>query len=146
VALFIAALAITACGGPGGIHAAVAQLPAARLEQQLTRSMPCDDPTDNGPKGRVTASTTYHIHDLPPDQYPHFFDLLRDWWQRNNFRILDDSSHGATDTYLWVDNNRDGFRMALQSNDNGEYLLLRARPVYGRTATRNHLPDGRSTG
>lgn len=111
------------------IRAAVTQLPpTARLEQQLTDSAPCDDPTDNGPKGRVTASTTYQVHELLPDQYPHFFDLLRDWWQRNNYRVLDDSRLSPTDMYLWVENNHDGFRMALQSNDNGGLFITASSP------------------
>lgn len=111
------------------VRAAVTHLPSTvRLEQQLTHFTPCDDPTDNGPKGRVIASTTYQIHELPPDQYPHFFDLLRSWWQRNNYRVLDDSRRSPTDMYLWVENNHDGFRMALQSNNNGGLFIIASSP------------------
>ncbi len=111
------------------VRAAVAQLPdTAHLEQQLTHSTPCDDPSDNGPKGRITASTTYQIHELPPDQYPQLFDLLRDWWQRHDYRVLDDSRLSSTDMYLWVENIKDGFRMALQSNDNGGLFIIASSP------------------
>lgn len=110
------------------VHAAVAQLPAeARLEQQLTDISPCDDPTDNGPPGRVIAGTNYQIHGLRPAQYPRYFDMLRGWWQRNDFRVLDNSRTGVSQ-YLWVENKRDGFRLALQSNDGGGLFLASSSP------------------
>lgn len=111
------------------VHTAAAQLPqTAHLEQQLTHSVPCDDPTDNGPKGRVDASTTYQIHGLPLEQYPHLFDLLRDWWQRHDYRVLDDSRRSPTEMYLWVENNHDGFRMAFNSNDSGGLFITASSP------------------
>lgn len=111
------------------IHAAAAELPAtAKLEQQLTDTGPCDDPTDNGPQGRVTASSTYQVHNLDPEQYPNLFGHLRDWWIQQNFRVLDDSHQTSTVRYLWVENNQDGFRMAMQSNDGGGLFLTSSSP------------------
>ena len=50
---------------------ALAVLPAqARPEVGLIDTVECDDPTDNGPKGRKIASVDYEIHDLPPAEYP----------------------------------------------------------------------------
>ena len=96
------------------IHAAAAELPATtKLDQQLTDTGPCDDPTDNGSQGRVTASSTYQVHNLDPEQYPNLFGHLRDWWAQHNFRVLDDSHQTSTVRYLWVENNQDGFRMAM---------------------------------
>lgn len=91
------------------IHAAAAELPAtAKLDQQLTNTGLCDDPTDNGSPGRVTASSTYQVHNLDPEQYPNLFGHLRDWWAQHNFRVLDDSHQTSTVRYLWVENNQDG--------------------------------------
>jgi hypothetical protein len=87
----------------------------------------CDDPTDNGPKGRVVPFGEYKITELPPDQYNHYFDLLRTWWTGHNFRVLDDARR-PNDLYLWVENNADGFRMAVQTNDLGEFYLTSSAP------------------
>jgi hypothetical protein len=110
------------------IHTAAAQLPSsARLEQQLTDFSSCDDPTDGGPAGRVTASTNYQIHDVPAARYPRYFELLRKWFERNGFRVLANDRQGVSQ-YLWVENNRDGFRLALQSNDVGGLYLTASSP------------------
>jgi hypothetical protein len=140
VALFAIALLGTACDQSGdqtmtantitqkqaeqqvqaNIHTAAAQLPAtAKLEQQLT---------DNGPQGRVTASSTYQVHGLEAAQYPSLFENMRNWWTQHSFRVLDDSHQTATIRYLWVENNNDGFRMAMQSNDAGGLFLISSSP------------------
>lgn len=111
------------------IHAAAAQLPAtARLEQQLTNSVACGDPTDPVRTGLVTAGSTYQVHNLDPAQYPHVFDQLRNWWTAHDFRIVDDKHLGATSLFLSVENNKDGFQMAVQSNDNGGLFLMSSSP------------------
>jgi hypothetical protein len=110
------------------IHTTAAQLPsAARLEQQLTHFTPCDDPTDGGPPGRVAASTTYQIHDLPPGHYQQVFDSLLEWWQHNGFHVLDNDRRGQA-RFLWVENDRDGFRLTLQSNNVGGLFLIASSP------------------
>lgn len=111
------------------IHAAAAQLPAtAQLEQQLTNSVACGDPTDPVRRDLVTAGSTYQIHNLDPAQYPHLFDQLRAWWTAHDFRILDDKHLSATSLFLSMENNKDGFQMALQSNDNGGLFLMGSSP------------------
>jgi hypothetical protein len=149
ISLLIVMGVIAACGTSGGqppvtdtitqqqaaqqvqdnIHTAAAQLPAtAKLEQQLTNFTPCDDPTDNGPKGRVTAGSTYQIHELPAAQYPHYFDTLRTWWTQHDFHVLEDQNRGPQDMYLWVENTKDGFRMSLQSNPTGGLFMTSSSP------------------
>lgn len=111
------------------IHAAAAQLPAAaRLEQQLTNSVACGDPTDPVRRDLVTAGSTYQVHNLDPAQYPHLFDQLRTWWTTHGFRILDDKHLSTTSLFLSVENNKDGFQMAMQSNDNGGLFLIGSSP------------------
>jgi hypothetical protein len=123
------------------IHAAAAELPAtAKLDQQLTNTGLCDDPTDNGSPGRVTASSTYQVHNLDPEQYPNLFGHLRDWWTQHTFRVLDDSHQTSTVRYLWVENNQDGFRMAMQSNDGVGLFLTPSSPcVWPNGHRQRHL-------
>ncbi|KAA2266996.1 hypothetical protein F0L68_00200 [Solihabitans fulvus] len=105
----------------------VAALPAqARPEKFSANTNQCDDPTDNGPKGRVIASFEYEIHDLPREQYNNYFDALRKWWTDHDFRVLTDDR--PKDMYIWVENNQDGFRMALQANDLGKLYLTATSP------------------
>lgn len=111
------------------IHAAAAQLPpTAKLEQQLTNSVACGDPTDPVRSKLVTAGSTYQVHNVDPGQYAHLFDQLRNWWTTHGFRVLDDKHYSATDVFLSVENIKDGFQMALQSNDNGGLFLMGSSP------------------
>jgi hypothetical protein len=68
--------------------AATSVVPAPRLEL-LSRfeDSPCDDPTDHGPRGRVFASRTYWLRDVPKERNPDVVNDLVRWWQAHNFRI-----------------------------------------------------------
>jgi hypothetical protein len=89
-------------------------------------------------EGRVTTSTTYQIHDLAPDQYPHFFDLLRDWWQRTTTAFSTILATVLLICTCQVENNQNG----PQSKDDGELFIVVSALAYGRTTTPNYLPDG----
>jgi hypothetical protein len=142
----LAGLVLTACGTyPGGamrntitahdaqrrvedyIQQAITVLPPQRrLTNRFKKTYACDDPTDNGPKGRVIATTDYQINGLSPDQYDHHLDALKKWWIGHDFRVLQDAR--PKDLYVWVENNADGFRMAVQINDRGEMYLIATSP------------------
>ncbi|GAA1020220.1 MULTISPECIES: hypothetical protein [Amycolatopsis] len=85
----------------------------------------CNDPSDNGPKNRVLASRTYRVEGLAKDKIPTYFDALRTWWQNHNFRVLDNN---PPNEYLWVENNTDSFRMALEANPQGGLFLTSTSP------------------
>jgi hypothetical protein len=109
------------------IHAVVALLPKeARLEQGLSTPQNCDDPTDNGPRGRITESHTYQIHDLPPAEYNAYFDTIKQWWETHNYQILADSRPKAM--YLWAENKNDSFRISVKSNDVGGFYVISTSP------------------
>jgi hypothetical protein len=111
------------------MHPRAARLPRHQCDpQHPRRRLPGIGGSASGPKGRVTASTTYQIHDLPPDQTPISSTFSAIGGSENNYRVIDDSRHGTTDMYLWVENNQDGFTMALQSNDNGELFIVANSP------------------
>jgi hypothetical protein len=98
----------------------------ARPEARLIDTYDCDDPTDNGPKGRKIASVNYEILDLPPGEYPNYVDDLERWWRGNGFRVLDDER--PTYESIWVENDDDGFRMRVEANDGGKLFLIATSP------------------
>lgn len=113
---------------------ALAVLPAqARAEARLIHTYECDDPTDNGPKGRQITSVNYEIHDLPPGEYPKYVDDLERWWRGNEFRVLDDER--PTYESIWVENNNDGFRMRVEANDGGKLFLISTSPCVWPSGT-----------
>lgn len=112
--------------------------PAALVKWAGDNNNPCDDPTDNGPQGRVVPYAEYKITGLPPDQYNHYFDVLRQWWASHGFRVLADDR--PKDLYLWVENNGDGFRMALQANDVGPLYLTSTAPCVWPNGTPEPSP------
>ena len=105
------------------VRDAVAALsPAAQLELSgRFDDSPCDDPTDNGPKGRVIASVTYWLNDIPVDHQSEYVNTLFQWWSEHDFAVLTDNR--ATDIYVHVENRRDGFRMAVQQTAVGPKRL-----------------------
>ena len=82
---------------------------------------PCDDPTDNGPTGRVIASRDYWLNDISADRQADYVNTLVQWWSEHDFAILTDKR--PNDTYVWVENRRDGFRMAVQQTAVGPKRL-----------------------
>jgi hypothetical protein len=123
------------------ITRAMAELPpGATLEvNTYNRTEDCSDPTDNGPKGRVSAGRSYKILGLQVEAIPSYFDTLRAWWQANNFRILGDTPRNE---FLWVENNSDGFQMTLKANPAGGIYLLAGSPCVWSNGT----PDPQAAG
>ncbi|MBP2330766.1 hypothetical protein JOF56_011151 [Kibdelosporangium banguiense] len=83
---------------------------------------PCDDPTDGGEPGRVTAVAQYEVY-IAGDLLPHV-DTLHTWLTGNGFQILKD----ARPNYLWAERLADGFRMAVQTNDLGAFFVTATSP------------------
>lgn len=82
---------------------------------------PCDQPSDNGPQGRVEVSVRYRVHDLDPAKLNEYFDALRAFWSGHGHTVLDDSR--PKDWYLWVQQEPDEFQFSLQANKQGELFL-----------------------
>lgn len=109
------------------LHRALGVLPATtRTTVTFDDTYTCDDPSDGGPVGRVIASLEYRLHDLPTDTYDNHFDHLHKWWENQGFAVLVDAR--PLGRYLWVENDHDGFRMALQANDRHELFLMCSSP------------------
>jgi len=108
-------------------RSALAVLPEqARPVPGLIDTYECDDPTDNGPKGRKITSVHYEIHDLPLNDYPDYVADLERWWRDHNFRILDDER--PVEDSIWVENNDDGFRMRVTATKRGKFILIATSP------------------
>lgn len=106
---------------------ALAVLPdQARPEVSLIHTVDCDDPDDNGPKGRKIASVNYQIRNLAPQKYPDYVADLERWWRDHGFRVLDDER--PTYESIWVEKTDDGFRMRIQGNRAGELYLGATSP------------------
>lgn len=102
-------------------RAATALPPLARLELHSADTIPCDDPSGHSLHGRVTAGQSYWVRDLPKAGHPRYFDAMLDWWSKHGFFVLTDDRPGRN--YVSVQNEQDGFRMALRETPDGGLLL-----------------------
>lgn len=101
------------------VHEAMTALPPqARLEKQYERTSDCEQPTDHGPRGRVSASIGYWIRDLPKDQNQAYFDAVLRYWTQHGWKLLTDSR--PQDNYVWVEKISDGFQMSLAASIHGD--------------------------
>jgi hypothetical protein len=100
----------------GYVRNALVVLPqGARLELLgESRTYDCDDPTDNGPKGRVFASNQYWIRDISQVDPNTYLDGLRRWWSEQGFAIVTDAWRKAN--VITLENPTNGFRMSFSHN------------------------------
>lgn len=97
--------------------------PEARLEVlSAANSLACDDPTDNGPRGRVTVGNIYWVRNLSKESIPQYMDAMVRWWTEHDFGILSDTRN-PNSNYVSAENKIDGFRMAFSDNPKGELTL-----------------------
>jgi hypothetical protein len=103
------------------VRQAMVALPGeARLEvQDSTSSSACDDPSDNGPKGRVTVGNVYWVRGIANEN--KYFDAVLAWWKAHGFAVMEDDRPKGN--WISVENRKDGFRMAFRDNPKGDLLL-----------------------
>jgi hypothetical protein len=73
-------------------------------------NVPCDDPTDDGPAGRIFVEKRYEVvfpANWPADQA---LPKLAEHWQQRDYRIVSDL-RGEDDPKLAVERPGDGFRV-----------------------------------
>ncbi|MFD8494222.1 hypothetical protein [Amycolatopsis sp. NPDC059657] len=119
--------------------------PEAKLELNYQeRAGSCSDPTDHGPKNRVTANRDYKVLGLQQAAIPSYFDSLRAWWLANNFRVLDEKPRNE---FLWVENNADAFQMTLTAHPGAGIFLIAGSPcVWPNGTPEPQAQGGGSTG
>jgi hypothetical protein len=86
----------------------------------------CDDPTDGGPRDRVTVGRSYWLDGLPSEDNDTNIDLLHEYWTANGYRVLTDSR--PEDVFLSVEHEEDSFRMSVQGSAEGSLSLGASSP------------------
>lgn len=118
------------------IAGAVAALPVTpRLEEQSTGLQPCDDPSDQGPLGRISVAKRYWLRDLPAERTDEMFDAVESYWLSHDYRVLDDKRNRSAPA-LFVENNADAFRMSLKTSVQGDLSISATSPCVWPDGTR----------
>jgi hypothetical protein len=92
----------------------------------------CDENWDKNPSGTFSAGRSYLLKDVPPSEQTRYYDALKQWWQRNGFSIVDEST--LLDGSLSVSaRNAAGFGMGI--------MVARGVNVYLDGSTPCVLPD-----
>lgn len=73
------------------LRALESALPGARLEVQDPPAIDqCNQPTDGGPLGRVTATRAYWIRDVPAERNAEMYEIALAFWADRGYRLLVD--------------------------------------------------------
>lgn len=93
---------------------------------------PCDDPTDNGPEGRIFVEKRYTV--VPPSSGPwpeeQVIPNLVAYWQQQQYRVHDDR-RTEPDIPTYVVETTDGYRVSVAGynrNDHHDYTLSASSP------------------
>jgi hypothetical protein len=110
------------------IDSAMAALPeAAKLEERRgTITAACDDPTDGGPKDRVTVSETFWVRGLPVEDNEANIELLHEHWVSNGYQVLEDLR--PEDMFLSATHTEDAFGVTVQVAGDGSLALSASSP------------------
>lgn len=81
----------------------------------------CDDPTDGGPRGRITVSERFWIRGLPVEDNETNIELMYEHWTSNGYRVLRDERPDKQS--IAVEDEEDSFRMSLRVSDQGSLSI-----------------------
>lgn len=97
------------------IDNAMTALPeSAELEERRgTIVAACDDPTDGGPRDRVTVSERFWGRGLPVEDNETNIESLHEYWTTNGYQVLHDQR--PDELFLAVENEEDSFRMSIRT-------------------------------
>ncbi|MCE7008548.1 hypothetical protein LWC34_37910 [Kibdelosporangium philippinense] len=107
--------------------AAASLTPPPRLEL-LSRfdNSECNDPTDNGPLGRVYVSRSYWLRDVPRERNAEVVEGLVRWWTQHDFVVIADKR--PKENWISVESKTDGFSMSIQETPTGDLSLGATSP------------------
>ena len=119
----------TGCGYMAGMKETITQDQAAEKVQEhidgIMSSLPeeaeletrrgtlfasCDDPTDGGPKDRVTVGERLWIRGIPTEENENNIDRIYDYWTNNGYQVLRDERPDKLS--ISVEDEEDFFRMS----------------------------------
>lgn len=107
-------------------------------------ALPCDDPSDLGPRGRVSVAKVFWLRELPTERTDELFNAMHSYWLSHDYRVLSDQREQGGPA-LFVENNADAFRMSLQTNVRGELTISATSPCVWPDGTPPPEISGRST-
>ncbi|MDT0331453.1 hypothetical protein [Nocardiopsis lambiniae] len=86
----------------------------------------CDDPTDGGPRGRVTVGQDQWLRGLPMEENEQNAELLYEYWTTNGYRVIRDERPDKLS--IAVENEEDGFLMSLRVSIQGSLSIGASSP------------------
>ena len=86
----------------------------------------CDDPTDGGPKDRVTVSQRQWLTGLPAEDNEQNADLLYDYWVSNGYRVIHDLR--PDELFVTAESETDAFNVSVQASDEGSLSIGASSP------------------
>ncbi|MFB8764854.1 hypothetical protein VSQ99_20480 [Nocardiopsis alba] len=95
----------------------------------------CDDPTDGGPKDRITVSERLWIRGLPTEENEANIELMHDYWSNNGYRVLRDERPDKPS--ITVESEEDAFRVSLRVSDQGSLSIGASSPCVWPEGTPN---------
>jgi len=145
MAAIIFTACITGCGQRAGMQETITQDEAEEKVQEhingVMSSLPeeaeletrqgmifasCDDPTDGGPKDRVTVGERLWIRGIPTEENENNIDRIYDYWTNNGYQVLRDERPDKLS--ISVEDEEDFFRMSLQVSDQGSLSIGASSP------------------
>lgn len=119
------------------INGVMSSLPdEAELEtRQGMNFASCDDPTDGGPKDRITVSERLWIRGLPAEENEANIELMYDYWIDNGYRVLRDERPDKLS--ISVEDEEDAFRVSLRVSDQGSLSTGASSPCVWPEGTPN---------
>ena len=99
---------------------------AERAERAET--MPCDDPTDGGPPGRVFVEAHYLLRAIARSANQGVFDGLHRYWTGQGYAVLRDLRGREPAPLLTVRHPDDGISVGLRENVIGELRIFGSSP------------------
>lgn len=88
----------------------------------------CDDPTDDGPQDRVTASRRYWLDGLSIEDNETNVELIYQYWVNNDYVVLEDLR--PEKIFVSVQHEEDNFRMSVRSNVEGYLSIGSSSPCF----------------
>lgn len=86
----------------------------------------CDDPTDGGPKDRVTVGERLWIRGLPSEENESNIELMHDYWANNGYQVIHDLR--PDELFVTVENETDAFNVSVQVSDEGSLSIGASSP------------------
>jgi hypothetical protein len=95
----------------------------------------CDDPTDGGPRDRVTVSETFWIRGLPLEDNESNIELMYEHWTNNGYQAIHDLR--PDELFVTVENEEDAFRVSVQTSNEGSLSISASSPCVWPEGTPN---------